>query len=312
MKTIQFKVKTALIGVLTMGLSFLANGQTKTLVDINRSYPNIQKVEVNGGSLEIRFVGSQRPDVQVEAFLESNYHNQDIVFVQVGGVLKINRKLEGSSGTWNNVRTKGHIYIYGPETTEVVMQGGSGQIHVEQVKHSETTIQIGSGKVTVKNITGNLDIQAGSGNLNISGVKGNIQAKVSSGRTEIMDVEGDVNYFSSSGNITMQNIKGIANITKTSGYAKLENIQELGMVRLTSGNLTATEVGLGKTTAFYGTSGNMRIKTVSNLSEFNFRIMSSSGNITIGNTRGKTLQIDNNAETTIQGNITSGNFSITN
>ena len=312
MKTITFKAKAALIAVLTMGLSFLANAQTKILVDVNRSYPKIQKVEVDGGSLEIRFVGSQRPDVQVEAFLESNYHNQDIVFVQIGGVLKITRKLETVSGNWNNIRTKGHIYVNGPETTEVVMRGGSGQIHLEQVKHPETIVQVGSGKVTAKNITGNLDIQAGSGNLNISGIKGNVQAKVGSGKAEIMDVEGEVNFFSGSGNVTIQNINGVVALAMTSGYAKLEKIQELGNVRMTSGNLNANEVGLGKATALYGTSGNIRIKTNSNLSDFNFKMMSTSGNVTIGNTRGKTLQIDNKAETTIQGNITSGNISITN
>jgi hypothetical protein len=90
-------------------------------------------------------------------------------------------------------------------------------------------------------------------------------------------------------------------------------VKELGTMRITSGNMTALNSGLGSKTQFNGTSGNFTVQTPSNLGDFNYALKSTSGNLRVGNTtKEKSLDINNNAATTVRGNITSGNITIAN
>jgi hypothetical protein len=90
-------------------------------------------------------------------------------------------------------------------------------------------------------------------------------------------------------------------------------VKELGTMRITSGNMTALNSGLGAKTQFNGTSGNFTVQTPSNLGDFNYALKAASGDLRVGNTtKEKTLDINNNAATTVKGNVTSGNITITN
>lgn len=293
---------------------FAAQAQLKTLVDVNKSYSGISKIEVNGGALEISYEGNPSlSEVSVDAFLESNNHEQDIIFVTLGDVLKISHKVNTSGSGWRNMRTKGHIKISGPKDIELEMKGGSGTVLVDNVKAELTTIQVGSGNVTGKNIIGQVESKAGSGSITLTNIQGDVTGSVGSGSAKIEDVLGNVKYTSGSGGINAKNIEGLLSVSLSSGNAKLENIGELGSLRLTSGNLNANNAGLGPETSINGSSGNFKIKTPSDLRDFNFYMKATSGNITVGNSRGgRSLTLDNGADHDIKGSITSGNISIEN
>lgn len=286
--------------------------QMQTIVDVNRSFSGISKIEVAGGALDIEYVGSAvATDVSVNAFLESNNPNQDIIFVTVGDVLKITHKVTNTN--WSNNRTRGHIKIKGPETVSLDMKGGSGAVYAENVKFSETRLSVGSGSVSARNIFGNVNVSAGSGSIKLSNIQGDVKGNVGSGSATFSDLKGNLSYSCGSGGVNASQIVGVVDISLTSGNAKLDTVGELGELKVTSGNITANNAGLGSNTRISGTSGNFRIQTPSNLRDYNYRLSATSGNITVGDTKGgKSLTIDNGAAKDVRGSVTSGNISIVN
>ncbi len=283
------------------------------LVDVTKSYPGISRVEVEGGWLDVNYEGGSGSDVDVEAYLKSNDDDQDILFVTVGDVLKIQYKRDKrNSYSWNN-KNEGYINITGPHDIEVYVKNSSGKIAVSKVNSDHTKLSVSSGKISALDIGGDLTIKATSGNLKVSGVDGDVVAGVTSGNATIEDVSGSVEYKATSGSLTAMEVGGRLSASFTSGNAKLENIGELGRLKFTSGNIRAENAGLGSETSFSGTSGGFRITTPSNLQDFNYNLKASSGRVVVGNSSTtKTLKIDNGASATIEGNISSGKIVIEN
>ena len=248
----------------------------------------------------------------MEAYLESNITDQDIVFVTLGDVLKVSYKRSGEKYNWNG-KNKGYIKITGPVALALEVSGTSGNIGIQNLESELTTLQLTSGNVTAAQIKGNLSLTATSGTLTAKEVDGDVNARLTSGNTSLDGIKGAVDYGSTSGNFTAKNIGGILNVQLTSGNAKIENVKELGTMRITSGNMTAVNAGIGAKTQFNGTSGNFTLQTPSDLGAFNYNLRATSGNLRVGNTsKEKSLDINNNAANTVRGNITSGNITITN
>lgn len=310
MKT-NLKLSTLLFFIFTATVISPVFAQVKTIVDVTKSFSGINKIEVSGGQLEVEYIGGSSSDVSVNAFLESTNTDQDIVFITLGDILKISHK-NTNNNNWNN-RTKGYIKISGPESMNLEIKGGSGKIEVQNVAASQTLLSVGSGSLYASNINGDIQANAGSGSINLSNINGNVKGKIGSGSATIQEVKGSLEYSSGSGGISASSIDGTVHVSLTSGNAKLEDITELGNLKVTSGNFNATNAGLGGATRLNGTSGNFKIQTFSNLKDFNYDLSATSGNITVGNSRsGRNLTIDNGADKSVKGGVTSGNISIVN
>jgi len=282
------------------------------LVNTTKKYPNITQIEVESGWLDVSYVGGSSANVEVEAYLASNVTDQDIVFVTVGKVLKIRYKNSSEKYNWNS-KSKGYIKITGPEALALEVRGTSGNIDIQTLESELTTLQLTSGNVAAAQIKGNLTLTATSGSLQAKDIDGDVNARLTSGNTALEDIQGAVEYGSTSGNFTAKNIRSILDVQLTSGNAKLENVKELGTMQITSGNMTAVNSGLGTKTQFNGTSGNFTVQTSSNLSDFNYALRATSGDLRVGNnSTEKSLDINNNSATTVRGNITSGNITIAN
>ncbi|GAA0879426.1 hypothetical protein GCM10009119_23940 [Algoriphagus jejuensis] len=308
MKIFYTKLSLALALLLFASAAFAQN----VIVDTNKSYPGIKKIEVESGWLNVSYKGGSGSEVNVEAYLESNDDEQDIVFVTVGDVLKISHAKKQNNYNWNS-KNKGHIHITGPENIALELSGSSGKISVENVKNENTYLKVSSGSLSATNLAGNLSIRASSGNLNVSNIAGNVEAGVTSGNANFNSIDGDVSYQSTSGSLDANDITGELSVKLTSGNAKMNNIGSLGYLQFTSGNMRANNAGLGENTKFSGTSGNFNIQTPSNLKEFNFSLKASSGNLKVGGINtGKTLEIENGSGPWVRGSISSGNISIVN
>jgi lia operon protein LiaG len=308
MKTI---LRKSILALILMGMGAVAFAQN-VLVDTKKVYQGIKKIEVESGWLDVSFKGGTSTEVNVDAYLESNNTNQDIVFVTVGDVLKINYTQKQSNYNWNS-RNKGHIHITGPAAIALDLRGSSGNIAIENVKNENTMLKVSSGNVSASGVEGNLSIRASSGSLKIRDVVGHVNAGVSSGSAGINAIRGNVDYESTSGSLEANDISGEINVSLTSGNAKLNNIGKLGSLRFTSGNLRAANAGLGENTRIIGTSGNFNIQTPSNLKEYNFSLKASSGNLRVGGINtGKTLEMDNGSGPWVRGSISSGNITIVN
>ncbi len=308
MKTLYNKLTLTLALILLAGVSFAQN----VLVDAKKNYPNIKKIEVDGGWLEISYQGGSGSAVEVEAYLESNDTDQDIIFVTIGDVLKITHERKQNNYNWNT-KNKGYIKISGPASIALDLKSSSGSMRVANVSNESTNLKVSSGRISASEIKGDLSIRATSGSLNIDGVEGNVVAGVTSGNADILNVKGNVDYESTSGSLTADQISGELSVALTSGNAKLTNIAALGSLKFTSGNIRAENSGLGPNTRLNGTSGNFRIQTPSDLKAFNFSLSASSGNLRVGGINtGKNLEIDNGAASWVRGSVSSGNITIEN
>lgn len=305
-----FKIPTL---ALSMTLVSLASFAQEVIVDTQKSYSNIAAVEVSGGWLDVSYTGGNRADVNVEAYLESNDKNQDIIFVTVGDVLKISYERSSKNSSWGNNRNKGYIRITGPKEMKLDLKNSSGTVSVDGVSNDETNLRVSSGKVNAQNITGDLRVKASSGSLNLNNISGDVTAGVTSGNANISNVHGDLDYESTSGSLDADMIDGELSVSLTSGNAKLSNIGSLGTLKFTSGNIRASNAGLSGNTQFNGTSGNFKIQTDSDLKAYNFSLKASSGNLKVGGINtGRNLEIDNGASDWVKGSISSGNITIEN
>lgn len=308
MKTLYNKLALTLALVLLAGASFAQ----KVLVDAKKNYSNIKKIEIDGGWLEVSYRGGSGSEVNVEAYLESNDSDQDIIFITIGDVLKITHERKQNDYNWNT-KNKGYIKISGPTSIALDLKSSSGSMTVTNVSNEITNLRVSSGRISAGEIKGDLIIKASSGNLNLDGVEGNVIAGVTSGNANILNVKGNVAYESTSGSLNGDNISGELSVVLTSGNAELTNIGTLGILKFTSGNIRAENAGLGSNTRLNGTSGNFRIQTPSNLKAFNFSLSASSGNLKVGGINtGKNLEIDNGASSWVKGSISSGNITIEN
>lgn len=308
MKTLYNNLALTLALILLAGVSFAQN----VLVDAKKNYPNIKKIEVDGGWLEVSYQGGSGSAVEVEAYLESNDTDQDIIFVTIGDVLKITHERKQNNYNWNT-KNKGYIRISGPASIALDLRSSSGSMTVANVSNESTNLKVSSGRISASEIKGDLSIRATSGSLSINGVEGNVVAGVTSGNADILNVKGNVDYESTSGSLTADQISGELSVALTSGNAKLTNIGALGSLKFTSGNIRAENSGLGPNTRLNGTSGNFRIQTPSDLKAFNFSLSASSGNLRVGGINtGKNLEIDNGAASWVRGSVSSGNITIEN
>lgn len=308
MKILYTKLSLALVLLLVTTATFAQN----IIVDTQKTYPGINKIEVESGWLNVSYVGGSGSQVNVEAYLESNDSNQDIIFVTVGDVLKITHTKKQSNYNWN-AKNKGHIKITGPQAIALDLKGSSGNISVENVKNENTSLRVSSGNLTAKNLQGNLSIRATSGIINVSNIDGNVTSGITSGNASFNGIKGNLDYESTSGSLDANQVDGEINIGLTSGNAKLNNIGQLGSIKFTSGNIRASNAGLGENTRLSGSSGNFNIQTPSNLKDFNFSLKASSGNLKVGGVNtGKTLELDNGSGAWVRGTITSGNITIVN
>lgn len=309
MKTF-FKISPLLVAFLLFAAVSLAQN---VIVDTNKTYSNISKIEVSGGWLNVTYDGGSGSDVRVAAYLESNNEDQDIIFVTVGDVLKISYERKSNSSSWGNNRNKGFIKINGPMAIALDIKNSSGTISVDGVSNDETNLRVSSGKVSASNIKGDLNVKASSGSLYIDEIDGDVVAEVTSGNADITYVSGNVDYESTSGSLEADSIDGELNASLTSGNAKLSNIGSLGQLKFTSGNIRASNAGLSGNTRLNGTSGSFRIQTSSDLKSYNFSLRASSGNLRVGGINtGKNLEIDNGVSEWVKGSISSGSITIEN
>jgi hypothetical protein len=301
----------SLFALLLLASTTWATAQN-VLVNTTKKYPNITQIEVENGWLDVSYQGGESTEVSVEAYLESNIPDQDIVFVTVGDVLKVSYKRSGELYTWNG-KNKGYIKITGPKSMQFSVRGSSGKIDLTNLVSENTVLQLTSGTVTAAQIKGNLKLTSTSGTLKATGIEGNVEARLTSGNAYLENISGSVNYESTSGSLDAKNIDGVLSARLTSGNAKIENAKQLGQLSFTSGNIRAINSGIGANTQFTGTSGNFTIQTTTDLKSFNYSLRAASGNIRVGNSSGtKSLELNNNASTWIKGIITSGHITIEN
>jgi hypothetical protein len=282
--------------------------------EINEEFSGIRKIEVNGGFLEVEFVGqSGMQDVTMDAVLRSNSDKRhEIIYNVDGETLKI--EVKTSKGISGNLKGEGQIFLKGPRNILLDLESGSGKLSVQNVVSTETKIAVASGSIFAKNISAtNILLSSSSGSVKAEDLTGKVNAVVSSGKMEFSGIDGNIDADGSSGELKFNGINGVVNATISSGKMEMNNVRFLGKTQLTSGQLFATNTGLGTETSLKVSSGTIYIQTLSNLKSFNFNITTGSGTARVGSQQASgSLIVNNSATNTIRGEVSSGKIEIEN
>lgn len=280
---------------------------------VNEQFAGISRIEVDGKFVEVRYDGENNlTEVTLDGLLESTRSGAyRIEFEKVGSTLVIEVDQVGKFGTGNH---RGHIYLQGPKNMVLDLENGSGAVRVFNVIAPNLEVNTGSGTVEMHlNAIENAILHAGSGRIGVFNHQGAVDAGSGSGRIDLEGVRGLASLKASSGTIAVKNLEGILQAEISSGNIDLSEVSEIGKIKTSSGNITGHSVGLGPQTNFVSSSGEIFIRTFSDLSGFNFDLLSSSGKVKVGgNSATGTLKINNNSPHTILGRVSSGSIEIVN
>lgn len=281
---------------------------------LEKNFSGIERLEIQGGSLEVSYTGSDRTDIDLTAYLGDEEGNEnDLVFITMDNTLKIAYKRQNRKSDWNNRSPKRYIRISGPENIELGISNSSGKVIVDNVQAEKTRLSTSSGLIQASGIGGDLVLKGSSGKIEAKDIAGDVTCAISSGAVDIEQVSGDLDYSSTSGRLKASQIGGKVDAKLTSGNVSLNNIGELGALSVSSGSIRAENAGLGNGTSFNGSSGSFNVNTPSDLSAFNFDLSANSGGLTVGRTStAKKLQIHNGSSATVRGKISSGSIKIGN
>jgi lia operon protein LiaG len=303
-----FAVTTAIMAFPSCGTA------QHVITDIEETFQGIDEVVVIGGFLDVSYEGSDKEELFLSAYLESNQKDgQEIIYKVEGNRLRVEFKRQGSVG-WRNVRSKGFISLIGPEEMEMEITTSSGKMFISNVASDKIDLRASSGKIEARNLSSDkIELTASSGRMDIENINGNVECKASSGGGRITKVQGDVSVVASSGSYEISEVEGKVDGSLSSGSISLDRVAELGNLAVSSGRIKAAKAGLGERTRLSGSSGSFTIQTDDDLTDFNYDLSASSGSLEVGTTKtGKKLNIDNGSNKTVSGSISSGRISIQN
>lgn len=294
-------------------LSSCLDSNLDLVEDINEDFTGITSIEVDGGFLDVSYVGEAgRQSVNLTAQLKSNSNRRfDIDYRVDGAKLIVELDKRGGLG---NARGEGSIVIRGPRNMRIDFETDNGTISVDNIVSSEIEIETTSGVINARNLTvTSIDLSTNSGTINAQDLTGAVEVEVNSGKLSLTKVDGNVDAELLSGEMTISQVNGLVNVNNQSGNVELNQVTRIGNAVVTSGQIFATNAGLANLTSPRVGSGYIYIQTTSNLANFNFNITTGSGSARVGNnTNSGSLVLNNNATATIRGEVGTGKLEIVN
>lgn len=112
----------------------------------------------------------------------------------------------------------------------------SGNIKWQDTKADSISVQAKSGNITLKGITGKLEIETGSGNIKLEDVVGNAAIAAGSGTIKVLDIEGKAAVATGSGSITVEDLVGAGSFAAGSGTIKIDMEQVTGDIAASTGS----------------------------------------------------------------------------
>ncbi|WP_339751501.1 DUF4097 family beta strand repeat-containing protein [Algoriphagus aquimarinus] len=312
LEQIKFQLSALIMFPLIFASLTSCDTNLELVQSVDTEFTDISVLEIDAGFLDVSYQGDENLDlVELVGSLESNRPGRfQIEYREEQGKLIIELKSSGGGST----NSRGEISLKGPARMEIDFKSGSGNSQIHNLILNKFDFDGGSGNLELTNISAEIiDLELGSGNIKASNLTGDLALKISSGNASVSNLKGNIDAVGSSGKFTFSNIDGKVNSSLNSGNISLNGIRELGKLKVSSGNCTVESSYLGAKTILESSSGNMSIRTNSNLDDFNFDLKTSSGNLRVGeSTSSGSLKIDNGSPYTVSGVVSSGNIQIRN
>ncbi|HSI79001.1 MAG TPA: DUF4097 family beta strand repeat-containing protein [Lunatimonas sp.] len=303
-----------LLTAVTLSLLSCSDSILDVTTEVQNQFENIEVIEVDAGFLDVSYTGiNEETRVNLDGLIRANSDAYKIVYEVEGEVLKI-KVVRNGGGRIGNFRSEGRITLTGPKQIELKLEAGSGNVMAKNVSSEVIELKVGSGRVELFDASADfIELDASSGKISAGNLQGRVQAIVSSGSITMQDVKGDIDLECTSGRLTLSYIDGLVNAHASSGKIELNRVNYLGKLTLSSGQISVAQSGLCSFTYLKASSGNITVQTSTNLSEYNYDLVSGSGKVRVGDRQASgVLRIENGAPYTIKGEVNSGKIEITN
>ncbi len=181
---------------------------------------------------------------------------------------------------WNELRTKLELRI--PSDVELTIDNSSGDIYIDDISPSELNVEASSGDISISKVRGSLEVEATSGDLELRDITGDLLARTTSGDQEIKGIGGSIQTGATSGDIELEDFEGDAEAKTTSGEITVRRGKGAMSFRTTSGNIDGYDLELTDDLLLRASSGDIEIELINDLSQLNFDLESSSGDLEVG------------------------------
>ncbi len=192
----------------------------------------------------------------------------------------------GARWGWNwNAQSKLELKI--PANTELFIDNSSGDVYVDGISGDRIRLNTSSGDIEASGISGELDVECTSGDIELRDIRANVAVATTSGDIDIQDVEGEISCLATSGDIQLESFVGGTEIRTTSGEIKVKRGKGEMTFRSTSGNIDGYDLELTADLLVRASSGDIEIVLVNDISNLNFELESSSGDLDVGRRSGE-------------------------
>ena len=258
-------------------------------VEENFEYSGVRELEVDASLFNVQVSGYNGDTVEGQIIMPQSFikrNSVEVLHSKKGSVLEILVKTKRAripSSTEDKI-----IKIRVPRDIKVDLTTSSGDIETEDIETYDIRLKSSSGDIDIYNCSGPLNIKSSSGDQSIKEFSGDISADTSSGKQFYEEITGNIVAESSSGDITIAGQTGALDL------------------KASSGDLKGQDVYLEGDSSFSTSSGRITFEFKNDFNDFAFDLESSSGRISVGQSRAKGKLVVGNGKIKITGESSSG------
>ena len=218
------------------------------------------------------------------------------------------------SRNWNNRITYSKLELTVPQGTEIRLQNTSGDIYASGLSSSRMRVGSTSGDIELDDISGPLEVSCTSGDIELTNHRGDLEARTTSGDLELSGLSGSLEVGATSGDIEVEQFEGDLWARTTSGEIDLRRGRGAMRLKTTSGGIEGYGLELTADMEVRASSGEVELQLVNDLSDLNFDLESSSGDLRVGSRSAEDeMYIKNNSDGHwVKGTTSSGDLDFSN
>jgi hypothetical protein len=298
--------KTLLTGLLltvAAAIGFVAaQGAEEAPLDRRRELVAPEFIDVSGMEYSVEMKGEDRDTVEVAIYTTEP---KRVRIDELSDRLRIT--VRSRPGNLFSRAPQGRIELRVPRDTVARLSTASGPVVVVDVNESRS-LEIGSaaGAVVVRNSSGTLDLDTASGSVLVTRTHGEKNIDTASGNITVRACDGPIVADTASGAQSYEEIVGDIEADAVSGSITLSGTRGKLAVRTTSGRIRGGAVLLSDSSTFQSVSGSIHVDLANDLAQIRFDSESQSGQVRIGDSVGKSLQLGEGS-IVVESETTSGN-----
>lgn len=243
----------------------------------------IRELYVDSLMIDVEIQGESR--LTVDGRGENIPDNLRVKYERNGDILRV--RVERRFALFALGRINGKLYFTVPHGIDLEIRSTSGSIEIQEMKSNRLKVGSSSGSIGLSEIESKIDAGSSSGSISIEKANGEVQAASSSGMIEIDSLKGALIASSSSGSVFLSDIEGAIDVNSSSGKIDMNFTNGKIRAETSSGDIDGHNIRITGDGSFHTSSGSIDMDFDNSLSDFTFKLSSTSGGIDVADIKGK-------------------------